>query len=149
MISWLTHGLSVCCLCFTNGVTAAHAKLASGWLARLCREGVEPSEPIRKVSVLHHIPPSRAYPDASWAHLRPKVIEAEKAAPEIARETIEMVRALYAIEKQAGATSVRERLKLRQERSAPVLADLRLKFLRWSRLFGQVFRVFKWNYCSS
>jgi hypothetical protein len=60
-----------------------------------------------------------------------------------------MVRALYAIEKQAGATSVRERLKLRQERSAPVLADLRLKFLRWSRLFGQVFRVFKWNNCSS
>ena len=30
---------------------------------------------------------------------RRKVIEAEKVAPEIAREAIEMVRALYAVEK--------------------------------------------------
>ena len=66
-----------------------------------------------------------------WAHLRRKVIEAEKAAPEIAREAIEMVRALYAVEKQAGSASVEERLKLRQERSAPVLADLRQRLLVW------------------
>jgi hypothetical protein len=66
-----------------------------------------------------------------WAHLRRKVIEAEKAAPEIAREAIEMVRALYAVEKQAGAASVAERLKLRQERSAPLLADLRQRLLVW------------------
>jgi hypothetical protein len=33
--------------------------------------------------------------------VRRKIIEAEKAAPEIAREAIEMVRALYAVEKQA------------------------------------------------
>ena len=66
-----------------------------------------------------------------WAHLRRKVIEAEKAAPEIAREAIELVRALYAVEKQAGAFSVAERLKLRQERSAPVLADLRQRLLVW------------------
>lgn len=57
MISWQTHGLSVCCLRFTNSVTAAHARLASGWLASLCREGVEPSEPIRKVSVSTSHPP--------------------------------------------------------------------------------------------
>jgi hypothetical protein len=66
-----------------------------------------------------------------WAHLRRKVIDAEKAAPEIAREAIELVRALYAVEKQAGAFSVAERLKLRQERSAPVLADLRQRLLVW------------------
>ncbi len=36
-----------------------------------------------------------------WAHLRRKVIEAEKAAPEIAREAIELVRALHVVEKQA------------------------------------------------
>jgi transposase len=66
-----------------------------------------------------------------WAHLRRKVIEAEKAAPEIAREAIELVRALYAIERQAGAASVEERLKLRRERSAPVLADLRQRLLVW------------------
>ncbi|MGA2171138.1 MAG: SGNH/GDSL hydrolase family protein [Terracidiphilus sp.] len=57
MISWLTHGLSVRCLRFTSRVTAAHARLASGWLAHLCREGVEPSEPIRKVSVSTSHPP--------------------------------------------------------------------------------------------
>ena len=45
-----------------------------------------------------------------WAHLRRKVIEAEKTAPEIAREAVEMVRALYAVEKQAKDASVAERL---------------------------------------
>ena len=40
---------------------------------------------------------------------RRKVIEAEKAAPEIAREAIELVRALYAVEKQAKDASVEER----------------------------------------
>jgi len=33
-----------------------------------------------------------------WAHLRRKVIEAEKSAPEIAREAIEMMRPLYVAE---------------------------------------------------
>ena len=31
----------------------------------------------------------------------PEVIDAEKTAPEIAREAVEMVRSLYAVEKQA------------------------------------------------
>ena len=50
-----------------------------------------------------------------WAHLRRKVIEAEKVAPEIAREAIELVRALYAVEKQSRGLSVMARLELRQE----------------------------------
>jgi transposase len=66
-----------------------------------------------------------------WAHLRRKVIEAEKAAPEIAREAIELVRALYVVEKQARDLSVMARLELRQEESAPVLAQLRKKLLEW------------------
>jgi transposase len=66
-----------------------------------------------------------------WAHLRRKVIEAEKAAPEIAREAIELVRALYVREKQARDLSVMARLELRQEESAPVLALLREKLLEW------------------
>jgi hypothetical protein len=48
-----------------------------------------------------------------WAHLRRKVIEAEKTAPEIAREAIEMVRALYAVEKEARDLSSVERLEFR------------------------------------
>lgn len=43
MISGLVQGFGTCCLRFTSHVAAAHAKLASGWLADLYREGVEPS----------------------------------------------------------------------------------------------------------
>ena len=39
----LSRGFGTCCLRFKNGVATTHAKLASGWLARLYREGVEPS----------------------------------------------------------------------------------------------------------
>jgi hypothetical protein len=66
-----------------------------------------------------------------WAHARRKIIEAEKVAPEIAREAVEMVRALYAVEKQARDASVSARLELRQQQSAPVLAQLRKKLLEW------------------
>jgi hypothetical protein len=45
-----------------------------------------------------------------WAHARRKIVEAEKTAPEIAREAIEMIRSLYAVEKQATALSAPERL---------------------------------------
>lgn len=65
------------------------------------------------------------------AHLRRKFVDAEKAAPETAHQAIEMMRALYAVEKQAKDASVAERLKLRQEQSAPVMAELREKFLAW------------------
>ena len=43
VISGLSRGFSTCCLRFKNGVTTIPAKLASGWLACLYREGVEPS----------------------------------------------------------------------------------------------------------
>src|SRR6516165_7890061 len=49
-MSRLSRGFSTCCLRFTSGVATTHAKLASGWLARLCREGVEPSGSLQKVS---------------------------------------------------------------------------------------------------
>ena len=44
-ISRLPRGLNTCCIGFTSDVTTAYARLASGWLARLSREGVEPSGP--------------------------------------------------------------------------------------------------------
>ena len=66
-----------------------------------------------------------------WAHVRRKVIEAEKAAPEIAREAVEEVRALYEVERRAKEASAAERLELRQTGSAPVLARLREKLLGW------------------
>jgi len=42
------------------------------------------------------------------AHMKRKVIDAEKAAPEIAREAVERVRALYAVERQGKDASVEE-----------------------------------------
>jgi len=66
-----------------------------------------------------------------WAHMKRKVIDAEKAAPEIAREAVERVRALYAVERQCKDASVEERLKLRQQQSAPMLAQLREQLLSW------------------
>lgn len=66
-----------------------------------------------------------------WAHWRRRVIEAEKSAPEIAREAVAMVRALYAVEKETSGFSADERLRSRQAQSAPVLADLRERLLLW------------------
>ena len=42
-ISRLLRGFSTCCLRFKNGVATTPARLTSGWLAGLYREGVEPS----------------------------------------------------------------------------------------------------------
>src|SRR5437016_8233748 len=46
----LSRGFGTCCLRFKNRVATIPAKLASGWLARLYREGVEPSGSLQKVS---------------------------------------------------------------------------------------------------
>jgi transposase len=59
------------------------------------------------------------------------VIEAEKTAPEIACQAIEMVRALYAVEKQAATLPAEKKLGMRQAQSIPMLAELREKFLAW------------------
>jgi len=45
-----SRGFGTCCLRFKSDVATTHAKLASGWLARLYREGVEPSGSLQKVS---------------------------------------------------------------------------------------------------
>lgn len=66
-----------------------------------------------------------------WAHARRKFIDAEKAAPEIAQQTVGLIRALYVVEKQAQDLSVAERLQLRQVQSGPVLVQLRQRLLIW------------------
>jgi transposase len=83
----------------------------------------------------------RAAPSTWWlairsragcgAHLGRKFIEAAKAAPEIAREAVECVRALYLIERQGQRATVAERLALRQENSAPLRAEFRQRLLVW------------------
>jgi hypothetical protein len=48
-MSGLPRGFSICCLRFKNGVANILARLTSGWLARLYREGVEPSGSLQKI----------------------------------------------------------------------------------------------------
>src|SRR6516164_7563908 len=61
----LLRGFSTCCLRFKSDVATTHAKLASGWLARLYREGVEPSGSLQKVSDHTIVPLFWIYPGAS------------------------------------------------------------------------------------
>ena len=66
-----------------------------------------------------------------WSHARRKVVDAEKTAPEIAREIVALLRPLFAIENQAREASVSERLEIRQQQSVPRLIELREKLLVW------------------
>ena len=68
-----------------------------------------------------------------WAHMKRKIIDAEKSAPEIAKEAVERVRALYAVERQGKDASVEKRLQLRREQSAPLLAELQDRLLQWKQ----------------
>jgi hypothetical protein len=52
------------CLRFKSDVATTPAKLASGWLARLYREGVEPSGPLQKASGHILVPLFWIYPGA-------------------------------------------------------------------------------------
>jgi transposase len=66
-----------------------------------------------------------------WSHSRRRFIDAEKVAPEIAAEAVELIGTLFRVERQAKELSVEERLALRQAQSAPVLATLREELLIW------------------
>jgi transposase len=66
-----------------------------------------------------------------WLHLKRKFVEAERTAPEIALAVVDSVRALYAVEHAAKAMKTADRLTLRQEKSAPIVAALRDRIDRW------------------
>ena len=66
-----------------------------------------------------------------WSHARRKFVDAEKSAPEVAREAVALLNALFAVERQAKDASVAERLELRQKQSVPILAELHRKLLVW------------------
>ena len=66
-----------------------------------------------------------------WAHARRHIIDAEKSAPEIAREAVERVRLLYEVERRAKDLSAEARLELRQSKSAPLLAGFKEMLVGW------------------
>lgn len=69
-----------------------------------------------------------------WSHARRKFVDAEKTAPEIAREATARIGKLFTIESRAREASVSERLEIRRKQSVPVLAELRQKLLLWKEL---------------
>src|ERR1700690_2986757 len=66
-----------------------------------------------------------------WSHARRRFVEAESTAPQIAREVVDILRRLFTLEQQAKEFSIEDRLQLRQQQSAPLLAELRQKLLGW------------------
>jgi transposase len=66
-----------------------------------------------------------------WSHSRRRFIDAEKVAPEIARQAVDLIDDLFRGERQAKGFSVEERLEFRQKHSVPLLAKLREKLLSW------------------
>jgi transposase len=66
-----------------------------------------------------------------WAHARRKFIDAEKTAPEIAREAVRLIDTLFAVERQTKEAFAEQRLALRQAQCVPVLAELREKLFTW------------------
>src|SRR6202162_385456 len=66
-----------------------------------------------------------------WSHSRRKFVDAEKVGPEIAREAVGLIGDLFRVERQAKDFSGEQRLALRRDKSASVLATLREKLLEW------------------
>src|SRR5262249_31987569 len=48
----LSRGFGTCCLRFRNDVAPIPARLTSGWLARLCREGVDPLDRYKRFQII-------------------------------------------------------------------------------------------------
>lgn len=70
--------------------------------------------------------PEGASEVACWAHARRKFVDAEKTEPELARQAIDRIRALYRIEKHCTVAELddAERLAVRQEQAVPLLDEL-------------------------
>jgi transposase len=60
-----------------------------------------------------------------WFHARRGFIKAETTDPALAKEAIERIGKLFLIEQAASALAPEDRTRLRQEQSAPLLAELR------------------------
>ncbi len=61
-----------------------------------------------------------------WAHARRKFVDAEKTSPREAHEAVARIKQLYAIEHEAKEIDVAARRALRQEKSVPLLAALKV-----------------------
>jgi hypothetical protein len=63
---------------------------------------------------------------ACWAHTRRKYFDAQESDPARSLWMLEMIRRLYAVEKEAADRDAPTRLLLRQSQSTPILEQIRL-----------------------
>jgi len=66
-----------------------------------------------------------------WSHARRRFVDAEKVAPQIAREAVDLIDDLFRVERRAKHFSIAEQHALRQAQSVSVLAKFREKLLEW------------------
>lgn len=59
-----------------------------------------------------------------WSHIRRKFFEAEAGDPEFRKWVLRKIRYLFMLERVAWARSAEERLKIRQEKEAPIIDEL-------------------------
>jgi len=59
-----------------------------------------------------------------WAHARRKFVDAEPAAPDLARNILARIKGLFDVEKRAGDLSHADRLRLREAESRPIIDAL-------------------------
>jgi transposase len=93
---------------------------------RLYRAGVEPAGALREVSV-HLIPLSKASPDASWAHVRRKAVEAANSRTKTgaAHAFVALIGRLYDVERRIRGTAPEHRHAVRLEKSQPILDEIK------------------------
>jgi transposase len=123
MISRLPQSFSTSCLRFTTAVADDHARLASGWRAPPLPGGVRsPRDHDERFQVIS-IPLSRTLPVASWAHARRKLKEIfDASASPIAEEGLKRIAEIYRIETDIRGLGSDQRLAMRQQLSAPLVA---------------------------
>lgn len=64
-----------------------------------------------------------------WSHARRKFVEAEKTAPDLARQILRLVKKLFDIESRAKSLSHADRLELRRAESQPIIDALHAVFV--------------------
>ena len=126
MISRLTHGFSDRCLRFASTVADARARTRFR-LAGCASTG-------RGLNPLGHderfpatsFPISRAYPDASWSHVRRRFYEiAQGGNAPIAEGALQRIAALYRLESTIRGQAPERRRTLRDQQSRPLVDQLR------------------------
>jgi hypothetical protein len=69
--------------------------------------------------------PGGAIEVACWAHLRRKFIDAEATEPELSKEAVDRIRALFLIEREAESLTVEARHALRQSQAKPLVEEFK------------------------